>query len=379
MISDYLDAARILLTQVEHDHALDLIDVETAGWLVGLHDKAPPPLPEPADTHARLAAALASDQVTTATALLHDRLSKPGMPRLLLHACHLGGHRHADALLEVVMAHQGVWFNGAMLAGTTRPQALLAQLDVSRGLPISIPDIVTIAELLLRGRDAGRPLPEAEAQWQALLDDADELARHGQFRTAHLRVAARGDLDAAVACLRHYAEAYPRSELLIGAVAVLARLLLTDPTAAVALVASADDEADLAAWLPALCWRFELPDGARPLIAALLESSDPETGLDLVTALARTPETDWLRRALHNTQGLEDRSERVVRAIAPAMMQLHAAGLSGRAEALLHLAADWLGEIRLFDGQLSATVLLRVLGAPGLPPLVPWGHGYALP
>lgn len=358
---------------------LPLIDVETAAWVLGLHGHATPPLPEPAHTHARLAAALASGNATQATALLHDRLPRPGMERLLIHACHLGGHRHADALLDVALAHPATWFNGAMLASTSRPAELLARLDVSRGQPLSMPDIVTIAELVLRSLDAGQPCPAAEALWLPLAEAPDALARHPQFRTAHLRFLARRDPASARARLQHYAETYPRSDLYIGAVAVLARLLLADPAAAVALVAASDEEADVSVWLPALCWGFELPAAAHPLVTRLLDSTDPETGLDLVTALARTPNVTWLERAWQNTEGLADRDERIVRAIGPALMQLHAAGLDDQADTLTSLADKWLRDARVIDGQLPATGLLRVLGAPGLPPLVPWVQGFDLP
>ena len=59
-------------------------------------------------------------------------------------------------------------------------------------------------------------------------------------------------------------------------------------------------------------------------------------------------------------------------------MQLHAAGLDDQADTLTGLADKWLGDARVIDGQLPATGLLRVLGAPGLPPLVPWGKGLDL-
>lgn len=379
MNPDYLGAARNMLELVKQGLALDVIDVETAGWLIGLHGEALPPLPEPAATHARLAASLAAGDTATAVALLHDRLPKPGNERLLIHACHLGGHAHADALLDVALAHPAAWFNGAMLATTSRPQQLLARLDVSRGLPMSMPDIVTIAELVLRGLDAGEPCPAAEALWQPLADAPDALARHPQFRTAHLRYLARHDPASARIRLLRYADTYPRSDLYIGAVAVLARLLVADPAAAVALVAASDEEADVSVWLPALCWGFELPAAAHPVVSRLLDSTDPETGLDLVTALARTPEVTWLQRAWQNTEGLADRDERIVRALAPALMQLHAAGLTAQAGTLTGLADEWLGDARVIDNQLPATGLLRVLGAPGLPPLVPWGKGFALP
>ncbi|WP_153159596.1 hypothetical protein [Zoogloea sp. 1C4] len=374
-----ITAAWKMLELARAGFALPVIDVETAAWVLGLHGEVTPPLPEPAHTHARLAAALAADDAAKATALLHDRLPRPGMERLLIHACHLGGHRHADALLDVALAHPAAWFNGAMLAGTSRPAELLARLDVSRGQPLSMPDIVTIAELVLRGLDAGQPCPAAEALWQPLADAPDALARHPQFRTAHLRFLARRDPASARTQLLRYAETYPRSDLYVGAVAVLARLLATDPAAAVALVAASDEEADVSVWLPALCWRFELPAAAHPLVTRLLDSTDPETGLDLVTALARTPNVAWLQRAWKNTEGLADRDERIVRAIAPALMQLHAAGLTAQADTLTSLADEWLGDARVIDGQLPATGLLRVLGAPGLPPLVPWGKGFALP
>lgn len=379
MNPDSLGAARNMLELVKQGLALDVIDVETAGWLIGLHGEALPPLPEPAATHARLAASLAAGDTASAVALLHDRLPKPGNERLLIHACHLGGHAHADPLLDVALAHPAAWFNGAMLATTSRPQQLLARLDVSRGLPMSMPDIVTIAELVLRGLDAGEPCPAAEALWQPLTDAPDALARHPQFRTAHLRYLARHDPASARIRLLRYADTYPRSDLYVGAVAVLARLLATDPAAAVALVAASDEEADVSVWLPALCWGFELPAAAHPVVSRLLDSTDPETGLDLVTALARTPEVTWLQRAWQNTEGLADRDERVVRALAPALMQLHAAGLTAQADRLTGLADEWLGDARVIDNQLPATGLLRVLGAPGLPPLVPWGKGFALP
>ncbi len=372
-------AARQMLELARTGFALPLIDVETAAWVLGLYGETTPPLPEPADTHARLAAALAADHAAQAAALLHDRLPRPGMERLLIHACHLGGHGYADLLLDVALAHPAAWFNGAMLASTSRPAELLARLDVSRGQPLSMPDIVTVAELVLRGVDAGQPNRAAEALWQPLADAPDALARHSQFRTAHLRFLARRDPEAARTRLLHYAETYPRSDLYVGAVAVLARLLAIDPTGAVALVASADEEADVSVWLPALCWHFKLPEAAHPLVNRLLDATDPETGLDLVTALARTPEPTLLQRAWHSTESLEDRAERVVRAVAPALMQLHAAGLNRQAEALTRLADEWLGETLIIDGQLPATGLLHVLGAPALPPLVPWGKGFDLP
>jgi len=379
MNPDHLGAARNMLEFVQHGLILDVIDVETAAWLIGLHGDALPLLPEPAATHAGLAASLAADDTAGATTLLHDSLPQPGNESLLIHACHLGGHAHADALLDVALTHPDAWFNGAMLASTSRPRQLLARLDVARGLPISMPDIVTIAELVLRGRDTGIPCPRAEALWQPLADSPGALARHAQFRTAHLRFLARSNPQAARASLLQYARTTPRSELFIGAVAVLARLLDTDPAAATALVASTDDEADLCAWLPALCWRFELPEAARPLVAHLLDATDPETGLDLLTALARTPEVDGLYRAWRNTEGLEDRDERVVRAVAPALMQLHAAGLDQQAQTLRDAVEEWLGNARVIDNQLKASHLLRILGAPDLPPLVPWGKGFDLP
>lgn len=379
MSPDSLAPALQMLEQVRHGLVLPVIDVETAAWVIGLHGEATPRLPEPADTHARLAAALAAGDAAQATALLDDRLCRPGMEGLLIHACHLGGHLLAEALLDVALSHPGAWFNGAMLAGTRRPAELLARLDVSRGQPLSMPDIVTIAELVLRGLDAGRPSPAAEALWQPLADSPDAQARHPQFRTAHLRFLARRDPESACTRLLRYADTYARSDLYVGAIAVLARLLATDADAAVALVESADQEADVSVWMPVLCWRFELPEAARPLVSRLLDSTDPETALELVTALARTHDVKWLQRAWQNTQGLADRDERLVRAIAPALMQLHAAGLAGQADTLKGLADEWLGDARVIDGRFPATGLLRVLGAPGLPPLVPWGKGFALP
>lgn len=379
MSQDYLGAAGNMLELVRHGLTLDVIDVETAGWLIGLHGEALPLLPEPAATHARLAATLAAGDTASAVALLHARLPKPGNERLLIHACHLGGHAQADTLLDVALAHPNAWFNGAMLASTSRPQQLLAHLDICRGLPISMPDIVTIAELVLHGQRIHHPYTEAEALWRPLLDAPVELARHAQFRTAHLRFLARHDLQAARAWLLHYASTYPRNELFIGAVAVLARMACADPSAAVALLESSGDEADLSSWLPALSWGFEIPGEAHPIVARLLDSPDPETGLDLLIGLARTPEWDRLQRAWHNTAGLEDRAERVVRGVAPALMQLHAAGNEQQVETLRCVAQEWLGNTKVINGRLAASDLLLVLGAPGLPPLVPWGMGADLP
>ena len=200
---------------------------------------------------------------------------------------------------------------------TSRPVELLARLDVSRGQPLSMPDIVTIAELVLRGLGAGQPAPRPKPLRQPLADAPRRPGRHpSSAPPAHSFRPPRPE-SARARLLRCYAGFLPRSDCSVGAVAVLVWLLATDPEAAVALVA-ASDEADVSVWLPALCWGLNCPPRRTRSSPTCSTSTDPETGPRSGNGTGPAmPEVAWLQRAWQNTEGLgQIGDERIVRAIA---------------------------------------------------------------
>ena len=365
-------AQRLLQRWAEHGHDR-LSEMELAAWVLARQGL---PLPAHAATrqqqlHLQAAACLARRDEAAAAELLDRSLREPDGALLLMHACHLAGPCMPDVLLKLAEGHRGLAFNGQLLATTSQPERLWALVADDRALGHRV---ITLGELLLRGRDQGKPLPFAEAQWAALAADPWSHAHEGRYRDIWLRVAARESLPAAAERLQEWAAGFGCGEIYDGAAAVLARLVRSDTQRAVAAVAERADAADRAQWLQMLTWWFELPPAAERLLPPLLASGATQArGFwpALVHALARARAPQWLDQALQQTADVP--ATALARAAAAAACQLADAGLHADAERLRQQMMPRLSS-EPFAGD-----LFDLLSAPDQPAWVPWGTGPGLP
>src|SRR5688500_3032744 len=176
------------------DDEVRLIDLEIAAWHVGRAGGTPPKLPDDTeDLHVRMACAFGAGRDEAALALVDERAAADDGYRLLLDACHLVGDRLADPLIELAERHCDVSVSGTMLARTRQPERLLALMQGDSR------EFSTIAELVIRGRDAGTPCAPAEQAWAEVSHPAREPTYDRGYREATLRLLARESLDCAVA------------------------------------------------------------------------------------------------------------------------------------------------------------------------------------
>lgn len=275
------DAATRVLVARTRGVEVSLLDVELAGWVAGAAGRLLPSLPDPVeDLHARQAALFGARDDDAAFALLAQQVESDAGERLLIHACHLVGDRCSDQLIEVAEQHRDVWFSGPMLARTRDPVRLLALVDHDARYEHTV---ATIAELYIRGFDAGDIAPEVASRWVALNELGKQPGEVASFREAELRLAARTDLDRAVTVMLSYARSWGYDQQDAGTEAVLTRLVRRDPERASAVVAKREDPENRVEWLDPLTRTFALPSSAEPIVDALLSLPS----LESVYALAR--------------------------------------------------------------------------------------------
>ena len=366
--SRFLDAATRLSD-------VKLIDLELAAWLTGKHGVDSPSFANPArNFHVQLASAIGGKRIKEAEGPLEANLARPGGDALLIHACYLAGAIMPDQLIEICHAHPGKSFSGQMLGRTSRPARLLELFD---NQPVLGHAIITIAELVIVGRDTGTRIAEAESRWAALIQRKASCMHEPRFRNSWLRIAARQSITDATNLLMDLADQSGPDTLVDGARAVLARLVRESPEKACEVVSSNESPWDRAAWFDGLTWWFTLPAPAEPILRDLLNLNQPQIQLALVCSLTKSQAVPWLDRALADAS-LQPPLE-LARDLAPGIYQLRKAGLSEEAEKLRDKFLPLLPENPCDPGEVAPRDLFDILSASELPALVPWGAGPGLP
>jgi hypothetical protein len=338
--------------------------VELSSWLLGAAGET---VPDPADPvsslHAQLAAAAGSSDVAAVVALLDTFLPQDNGAALLSSACDLIGPRFPDALVEVAHRHPDRPFVGRMLATATDPARLLELLPTG---PAGSLTIETVGELVIAGRDRGRPVEAAEARWAQIVD---ECPTHlAAFRDLLLRITVRDSVDAAVSKLVDLGEEWGRDLVMDGARAVIARLVRIAPERAAELVGATPYPPDRVAWLEGLAWWLELSPPAIPLVSDLLSRGDPELDLAVARILTRTPELGMLEQSLRSAG--EHDPLALATSLAPGVHQLRA---GGRLEVASRV------RLRCLDALAPAAVdVFEVIASPG-PAMVPWAAAVGVP
>jgi hypothetical protein len=351
---------------------LDVMDLQLAAWAVGKAQLRLPSLPDPEeDLPVRQAAAFGAGDDEAGFAILAENISLYEGHKLLMYACHLVGDRCADTLLEHAARHPGVWFSGSMLTRTRDPLRLLALADASE---IESHIVDTVGELLIRGRDAGSSIPEIEQRWAELNTPVARPGYLAGFRDLELRVAAREDMESAIRWMQEYAGPWGYDTQHWGNLAVLARLVRTDPERACRIVASREDPANRVSWLWPLVRWHELPAAAEPMIDNLL--AEDVVDVDVAGALIDARSFDRLARALAKVDPSD--AFALVAAVARPIASLRDAGLIDDAEAVRDRVQSLLPQTAP-PGEVAPRDLLDVLSAPERPPLVPWNPDPGLP
>lgn len=367
-------ASQRLLTSQFEEGQCGIHDLSSAGWILG---HAGLDLPSISNRgywlHARLAHLLGAGDYDQAIAFLENHLTVPGGNKLLMLACALAGRFIAERLVEVASRHPDYWFDGAFLARTSEPERLLALFD---GKPVDGHAIATIGEVVIANRDAGVAEPGAEARWEAIAGRAAAPEYAADFRNVQLRLAARSDLEDAVYLLMRYGRLYPRWETYDGMLAVLGRLVMVDAARAVAIVAESSDTFDRADWFGGLCWWFNLPQEAEPLLQEMLRVGDPELNAALTRVLVSSQAPSWVDRFLSTVSAINplDRA----RDFSPGIAHMQAAELAKEAEKMRERLYPWLPHDE-GSNQLCARDLFDVRCAPQMPLIQPWGNGHQLP
>jgi hypothetical protein len=361
------DAAVRVLAARASGAEVELIHLELVAWVAGASGRQPPSLPDPReDLHVRQAALFGSGHDDAAFALLAEHLETADGDLLLFDACHLVGARWPDRLIELAEQHRDVRFNGELLARTRDPVRLLALVDADRQVEHTVS---TIAELYIRGYDAGAVVPEIEARWAALNQRGKMPGYVSTFRDAELRLAARRDMEYAIVRLDALANAWGYDEQDAGTEAVLGRLVQTDPDRACQIVARRQDPENRVEWLDPLVRWHELPAAAEPFVDELLGLASLESVFALARVLIVGRAWPQLDRALANVAG--DPAIAIARGMPTAVAGLRDAGLHDDAERAREKVLAVIGD-RGEPGQVPARDLFEALSAPGRPPLVPW-------
>jgi hypothetical protein len=360
-------AARILYARAG-GAPLSAVRVELAAWAVGASGGTPPRLSDPAeDLQARLAAMLGAGDHAASEAFLIEHMPTPPGEKLIFSACSLAGDAMADRLIELAHRFHSPWFFGPMLTRTTQLDRLLALFPDRLGGH----GVHTVGELVIAGRDAGAPIAAAEARWAPLAAQPHwNLSYLPEYRDIAVRIKAREDLEEAIDLLETFEDAERPGRVFEGAQAVLARLVLQDPSRAAAVAADAVSPQDRVVRLQGLTWWFELPDVAEPLVDELLGERDPYVELSLVDILANCGAPSWLERALANAASQPPLE--VADQLALAVHALRVAGRHDDAERVRDQLLPALAAQPIAPGTIAPRDLFEVISAPGRPTLAPW-------
>jgi hypothetical protein len=367
-----LAAAGSVLAAASRGPAADLLLVELSGWLLGAAGEEVPTLTDRRDDlHARLGAVAGRGDGTALSALVDAHADEPEGVRLLASASELYGPNEPDLVLDLAERHPAAWFDGAMLADTSEPARLLGLLPEHE--PPDGREVRTVAEVVIAGRESGNASAEAESRWTRIV--AQDPRHLGPYRDGVLRVTARESLEQALSLLWDISEWWGRDLVLDGARAVLGRLVLTDPSRAVDVVATSGGARGHALWLGGLVPPGALVPQVAGLVDDLLADDDAVIRLDVARVLAGTSEHPRLDRALRSVPAAS--ADQLARALAPGVFQLRHVGRDDVAEAVRTLAISAISRAPA-DGAAAheeATAKFEVLAGAG-PTLVPWSrHG----
>jgi hypothetical protein len=378
-MSDSLQRSATAANQVLHAHAKRseclLIELELAAWTIGRIGGHLQVLPNASENlHVQLAMLLGSGKFNEAVTFVDQYVDTEAGDKLLFSACDLAGDRISDELIELAYRHRGKWFSGPMLAKTTKPERLLGLFADQPTLGHAIS---TIGELVIVGRDQGKPITQAEQLWSEILRD-QQMHRHDPaFLDTWLRIRVREGIEEAIDLLIRLASEFGRNSVFDGVTAVLARLVRVDAPRATTIVASSPDIWDRVEWFEPLKWWFEIPPTAEPLLEDLLSVNDRELDIRLARMLTSAQSLQWLERSLRSINTHE--SPKRARELSPGVSQLRSGGLEEDAERVRNQVLPFLSATAEIPDGVAALDLFDTLSAPGLPALVPWGAGPGLP
>jgi hypothetical protein len=227
--------------------------------------------------------------------------------------------------------------------------------------------VSTVAELVVRGRDAGVMAPEIQARWGELNQRGKQPGNVASFREAELRLAARTDMEHAIIQVDALANAWGYDEQDDGTEAVFCRLVRVDPDRACRIVARRADPANRVSWLSGLVRWHELPIETQPMVDELLARRLGGSTIALASLLILARAGDREDRALaklRNEQALD-----LASGLAVSVALLRRAGLREDAELARSKVLAVIGDRH--DAQ-QARDLFEMLSAPDRPAMLPW-------
>ncbi|HEY4243524.1 MAG TPA: hypothetical protein VGM88_27115 [Kofleriaceae bacterium] len=372
-------ASRLLAVSAADPDRYNEFDATTAAWLVGRGGGGVPTFPDRiAQLLAEMAVAFGAGRNDEALQRLEEVTPielQTGSRRLWAGALAslLAGRVIPERLVELLRAGK-TYIAGELVAGTTRPEELLAFYG-DRGDDAAYE---AIGELVIRHRDAGVPLEAAEAKWRAILVGWP-TGRHN-YRGASLialviRLAVRDSIDAGIVALTTGEASYMWPKVWQGVLAVLARLVRVDPARAVRLVLGTDDPkfppnepSEMIRWISALAWDFALPPEAMQVVEACLGHVEPDEHVELARELVSTRDLALVDRAI--AAAGEQPPPAWARALGDPTKRLREAGYFDDAELVRERV------VRLAPSELD---FFDMRSAVELPNLNPWQHGTNLP
>lgn len=312
-------------------HELPLVLVEMVAWTLA---KAARPLPAPRDIvsalAAHIAAAVATGDEDAFEAVVSQAVASDHETgyAALMTAEVLGGTRWPHRVAEYLAGFDEPMPNRTVVhtLASTDTERALRLIDGFGETWLSPAAVESLADLVIVTRNSGKIQDEVERRWRSL-EGNDRIADANlAWLDMHIRVTAHENLRDAVAELTEVAGWYGWRDLYEGALAVLARLVRTDPEWATELAGAGDTWTDQADLLQALAWWGEFPDPALPLLDALLQAIGPEDeGLlgSVIYTLARSADHARLEQLLRRCRPANDV---IVRGVAPALRRLRMDG-----------------------------------------------------
>jgi hypothetical protein len=223
--------------------------------------------------------------------------------------------------------------------------------------------VATVCELVIRGRDTKLPVRDVEDRWTKLNARDVHPGYLEPFRSAQLRLAAREDMERAIEMMLELAEPWGYDGQDDGTMAVLARLVRTDPDRACAIAASREDPANRVSWLDPLVAWFELPGPAEPVVDELLALDPLDDAMTLASLMIVSRSPARLERALAKVA--HEPADAFLAGLPLSIALLRDAGLDADADAARDRVFAVVADPATRD-------LFDTLSAPGRPPLVPW-------
>lgn len=342
------------------------LDRRLLGYLLGRGGRPVPALPDTGQTLTLEVMALlgaGDDAGAVAFTLAHQS------EMWATEVSQFGATTAVDCLVDEAIATGALLgCDSRMLARTRQPEALFELMgrhgwDMETGF---------IGELVIRGRDAGRPHDLAEARWAALATPPwyFEAPRSVPFQDAVVRLAARGDMQHALDLLDVWEGPGVRTGFRDGPEAVIARLVRTDAERAVALVSTRPTQRRRIAWAHHMLRWDVMPAAAVSFFDALLARGNDQIDLALAGSLATLDDPGWLERAWPGVT--RKRPLAIAATFARPLRRLRDRGQPERAEALRDRLAPVLAA-GAPERPFAPLDLLDAFSAPGLPPGTPFG------